>query len=121
MRKLILLGLIVLATTALAVGTAVADDDERDDDAAKTWRLTITNLTPPGRGAPGSQPQSPPLLVVHSRGADVWSVGEIANHGVAVIAEDTNNALNRVGQPHPRVTARVVARLRRRRKGRVGE
>ena len=52
MRKLILLGLIVLATTALAVGPAAADD-ERDDDAAKTWRVTITNLTPPGPGAPG--------------------------------------------------------------------
>ncbi|MEJ7793319.1 MAG: spondin domain-containing protein [Gaiellaceae bacterium] len=92
MRKLILLGLIVLATTALAVGPAAADDDERDDDAAKTWRVTITNLTPPGPGAPGSQPLSPPLFVVHSRQADVWGVGEIANHGVAAIAEDANNA-----------------------------
>ncbi|MDQ3067449.1 MAG: spondin domain-containing protein [Actinomycetota bacterium] len=92
MRKLILLGLIVLATTALAVGPAAADDDERDDDAAKTWRVTITNLTPSGPGGPGSQPLSPPLFVVHSRQADVWGVGEIANHGVAAIAEDANNA-----------------------------
>jgi len=92
MRKLILVGLIVLATTALAVGAAAADDDERDDDAAKTWRVTITNLTPPGPGAPGSQPLSPPLFVVHSRQADVWSVGEIASHGIAAIAEDANNA-----------------------------
>jgi hypothetical protein len=30
---------------------------------------------------------------VHSRRADVWSVGEIANHGVAAIAEDANNTL----------------------------
>jgi len=92
MRKLILLGLIVMATTALAVGPAAADDEKRDDDAAKTWRVTITNLTPPGPGAPGSQPLSPPLFVVHSRQADVWSVGEIASHGVAAIAEDANNA-----------------------------
>jgi len=90
MRKLILLGLVALATTALAVGPASADDDE--DGATKTWRVTITNLTPPGPGAPGSQPLSPPLFVVHSRQADVWSVGEIANHGVAAIAEDANNA-----------------------------
>jgi len=92
MRKLILLGLLVLATTALAVGPAAADDDERDDNAAKTWRVTITNLTPAGPGAPGSQPLSPPLFVVHSRQADVWGVGEIASNGVAAVAEDANNA-----------------------------
>jgi len=94
MRKLILLGLVALATAALAVGPAAADDDERerDDDAAKTWRVTITNLTPSGPGAPGSQPLSPPLFVVHSKQADVWGVGEIASHGVAAIAEDANNA-----------------------------
>jgi len=32
------------------------------------------------------------LIVVHSRQADVWGVGEIASHGVAAIAEDANNA-----------------------------
>jgi len=92
MRKVILLGLIALATTVLAVGPASADDDEREDGATKTWRVTITNLTPPGPGAPGSQPLSPPLFVVHSRQSDVWSVGEIASHGVTAIAEDANNA-----------------------------
>lgn len=92
MRKLILLGLVAMATTALAVGPALADDDEHENGAPKTWRVTITNLTPAGPGAPGSQPLSPPLFVVHSRQADVWSVGEIASHGVAAIAEDANNA-----------------------------
>ena len=91
MRKLILLGLVALATAALAVGPAFADD-EHEDDATKTWHVTITNLTPPGPGAPGSQPLSPPLFVVHSKQADVWSVGEIASHGVVAIAEDANNA-----------------------------
>ena len=89
MRKLILLGL--MALTTIAAGTASADDDDRDDGTSKSWRVTITNLTPPGSGAPGSQPLSPPLFVVHSRQADVWSVGEIASHGVAAIAEDANN------------------------------
>ncbi len=55
MRKLILLGLIAMATTALAAGPALADDDD-EDGAPTTWRVTITNLTPPGPGAPGSQP-----------------------------------------------------------------
>ena len=91
MRKLILLGLVTLATTALAVVPAAADDDGHEGGATKTWRVTITNLTPPGPGEPGSQPLSPPLFVVHSKQADVWGVGEIASHGIAAIAEDANN------------------------------
>lgn len=91
MRTFILLGLLALAATSLAVGTAAAGGDE-GDGGTRTWRVTITNLTPPGPGAPGSQPLSPPLLVVHSSKADVWSAGEIASHGVAAIAEDANNA-----------------------------
>jgi hypothetical protein len=96
MRKLILLGLIAAATAAL-VGSAAADEG-----AAKTWRVTITNLTPAGPGAPGSQPLSPPLFVVHSKEADVWSVGEIASHGVAAIAEDANNAVLESALPQVR-------------------
>jgi hypothetical protein len=80
-----------LVATALVAGSATADDDE--GGGAKTWRVTVTNLTPPGLGLPGSQPLSPPLFVVHSDRADVWGVGEIANHGVAAIAEDASNAV----------------------------
>lgn len=50
--------------------------------------MTVENLTPDG-----SQPLSPPLVVVHSNRVDVWSVGSIANHGVAAIAEDANNVV----------------------------
>jgi hypothetical protein len=64
--------------------------------------VTITNLTPPGPGAPGSQPLSPPLFVVHSGHVDVWSVGEIASHGVAAIAEDANNAVLESALPQMR-------------------
>jgi hypothetical protein len=74
-----------LATIALAA-PASADGDT-------TWKVTVTNLTPPGPGAPGSQPLSPPLFVVHSSRADVWSVGAIASHGVAAIAEDADNSV----------------------------
>lgn len=88
MRKFILLGLVALVAAAVAVGTAAADDD---NGGKRTWKVTITNLTPAGPGAPGSQPLSPPLFVVHSNKADVWSVGEIASHGVAAVAEDANN------------------------------
>jgi hypothetical protein len=93
MRRLVLVLIAALAATALAAGSATADDDDGDRDGAKSWRVTVTNLTPPGPGAPGSQPLSPPLFVVHSDRADIWSVGEIANHGVAAIAEDANNAV----------------------------
>jgi spondin N len=70
-----------------------SDDDDDDGRGTKRWQVTIQNLTPPGPGAPGSQPLSPPLFVVHSSRADVWSVGEIASHGVAAIAEDADNSV----------------------------
>jgi Spondin_N len=57
------------------------------DGGARRWQVTVENLTPAG-----SQPLSPPLVAVHSPGADVWSVGAIASHGVAAIAEDADNA-----------------------------
>ena len=55
-------------------------------DGKRTYDITVTNLTPEG-----SQPLSPPLLVVHNRHADVWSTGDAASHVVANIAEDANN------------------------------
>lgn len=60
MRMLILLGLMALARTRSTVGPASADDDEHDGEAAKTWRVTIANLTPPGPGPPGSQRRPTP-------------------------------------------------------------
>lgn len=92
MRRILLVLLAAFAATALAAGSAAADDDD-EGGATKAWRVTLTNLTPAGGGAPGSQPLSPPLFVVHSSKADVWGVGEIASHGVAAIAEDANNAI----------------------------
>ncbi|MGH9119561.1 MAG: spondin domain-containing protein [Acidimicrobiales bacterium] len=73
----------LLAVAALAVPAVAAPSD----GGARRWRVTIENLTPPG-----SQPLSPPLVVVHSRQAEVWSLDTIASHGVAAIAEDANNA-----------------------------
>jgi hypothetical protein len=81
MRRIMLA---LLAAAVLAVPTAAWSDD---DDGTRAWNVTVTNLT-----RPGSQPLSPPLFVVHSNRADVWSLGEIATHPVAAIAEDANNA-----------------------------
>lgn len=77
---------------ALAVVTAIAlwavqATAALAQPAQKRWQVTLENLTPSG-----SQPLSPPLFAVHSRRADVWSVGEQASHGLAAIAEDANNA-----------------------------
>jgi hypothetical protein len=79
MRRLALMAVIGLALAAAAAPPVAADSDKR-------WRVTVENLTPAG-----SQPLSPPLLAVHSRRVDVWSVGELASHAVAAIAEDANN------------------------------
>jgi len=86
MRRLRVLGLTAaaaLATVALAAPASAG--------GSTTWKVTVTNLTPPGPGAPGSQPLSPPLFVLHSNKAHVWRVGELASHGVAAIAEDADN------------------------------
>ncbi len=79
----IALGALILAGAAVLIPAAQGTAAK----ARKTWQVRITNLTPPG-----SQPLSPPLLVVHSHRADVWSVGTVATHSVAAIAEDANNA-----------------------------
>jgi hypothetical protein len=83
---------LALATVAVVAAGLMTTSAASDGGGQKAWQVTIENLTPPGPGAPGSQPLSPPLFVVHSKKADVWSVGEIASHPVAAIAEDANNA-----------------------------
>jgi hypothetical protein len=82
MKRLALgmLGTLVAAALLIpAAGSSPSGD--------RTWEVTVTNLT-----RPGSQPLSPPLFVVHSNRADIWSVGDVASHPVAAIAEDADNA-----------------------------
>lgn len=87
MKRFLALATIVAVAGGLLTASALAGDE-----GTRVWRVTIQNLTPPGAGAPGSQPLSPPLFVVHSRSVDVWSVGGIVSNPVAAIAEDANNA-----------------------------
>ncbi|MEU4689842.1 spondin domain-containing protein [Actinoplanes sp. NPDC023714] len=61
--------------------------------APVTWQVRITNLTPVGNGAPGSQPLSPPVFVVHRAAVHVWREGEIASHALVAVTEDANNAV----------------------------
>jgi hypothetical protein len=81
------LALVAFAVVALGIVIPASGSAGGAGSAETEWKVTITNLTPAG-----SQPFSPPLFVVHSNRADVWSVGEIATHVVAAIAEDANNA-----------------------------
>jgi hypothetical protein len=83
MRRIALGALLAVVGAALLIPSAVGTSGKQ----TRSWEVSITNLTPAG-----SQPLSPPLLVVHSRRADVWSVRTIATHVVAAIAEDANNA-----------------------------
>jgi hypothetical protein len=103
MKRILLLGVLALVGVGLLSASASAEDD----DDPKLWRVTIENLTPPGPGAPGSQPLSPPLFVVHSTKADVWSVGGIASHGVAAVAEDADNSVLESALPQLRGVADV--------------
>jgi hypothetical protein len=80
----IALGALVFLTAAAMLIPSADGSSKRE---AQTWQVTITNLTPAG-----SQPLSPPLIVVHSKLADIWSPGTIATHPVAAIAEDADNA-----------------------------
>ena len=83
MKRLVPAALVLLCAAILAVPAAGSSSR-----ANASWQVTVTNLTPPG-----SQPLSAPLVVVHSNRADVWSVGQIASHGVAAIAEDADNTV----------------------------
>ncbi len=93
MRRFLFLLAFALVAAIPAAGSAFAGDN------GATWRVTIANLTPPGPGAPGSQPLSPPLFVVHSSSADVWSVGTSASRGVAALAEDADTSVLEAALP----------------------
>ena len=87
MKRFLPTVLLLVIGALFTIGPAFAGDED-DGPTAKRYRVTVANLTPAG-----SQPLSPPLLVVHSGDVEVWSVGDIASHGVAAIAEDANNAV----------------------------
>lgn len=78
---------IALTAATLSLGAAAVPLTATHGPALRDYAVTVENLTPAG-----SQPLSPPLLVIHSDRADVWTAGTLASHPVAGIAEDANNA-----------------------------
>lgn len=77
---------IALTAATLSLGAAAVPLSATHGPALRDYTVTVENLTPAG-----SQPLSPPVIVVHTDHADVWSVGALATHPVAGIAEDANN------------------------------
>ena len=92
MKRLVLAAVVLASAVAFSV-PANGSSTKR----SRSWNVTITNLMPAG-----SQPLTPPLVVVHSTRADVWSLGQIASHGVAAIAEDANNTVLESALPRVR-------------------
>jgi len=84
---------VVLAVMILTAGVVIGQGSAAGEQFAVTWQVRISNLTPPGPGAPGSQPMSPPVFAVHRHGVHVWQVGHVASHAVAAVAEDANTGI----------------------------
>ncbi|MCB9011050.1 MAG: spondin domain-containing protein [Actinobacteria bacterium] len=78
----------VLALGAIAVPLSATNggNHAKHDRAMRDYVVTVENLTPAG-----SQPLSPPLVVVHNHHTRVWSPGTLASSVVAGVAEDANN------------------------------
>ncbi|MEN7344168.1 MAG: spondin domain-containing protein [Pseudomonadota bacterium] len=77
--------LVLKAAAIVGFALAVAPDASASDRHAVKYRVTVTNLT-------AGQPFTPPVVAVHNRRADVYSLGEPASEGVRQIAENGNLA-----------------------------
>mgnify|MGYP001815180293 CR=1 FL=1 len=84
MKRIAKGGIAAVAAVGIA-GGIVAGTASGSSSPERYYDVTVENLTT-------GQPLSPPLIAEHNRHADFWSVGDIANHAVAAIAEDANNA-----------------------------
>ncbi|WP_276258541.1 spondin domain-containing protein [Haloglomus litoreum] len=89
-RGLLALGGAALGTTALAGPSfAGGDDNDGDDDdddrgrGARSYRVTVANLTP-------GQPFTPPAVALHRPAVEVFSVGDPANEPTRQVAENGN-------------------------------
>lgn len=89
--------LAAMASGAVALGAvpasaAVSGDGNaaQEKKAASEWTVRVENRTPMGPDEAGSQPLSPPVVIVHSADVNIWKAGQVASHGVAAVAEDGN-------------------------------
>jgi hypothetical protein len=87
-RRLAAAAVAVLSTAAIAL---IQTPALADPGSGKAYRITIENLTP-DLGGGASQVLSPPLIVVHNKRIDLYTVGEPASQAVADMAEDAVGA-----------------------------
>ncbi|KAB1187873.1 MULTISPECIES: spondin domain-containing protein [Haloferax] len=78
------------ALTALAgclggVTALQADGNGNGNQSARTYRVTVANLT-------SSQPFTPPVVVAHQPSVELFSVGDPANDAIKELAENGNLA-----------------------------
>ncbi|WP_277554563.1 spondin domain-containing protein [Halobaculum limi] len=111
-RRALAAGGATLGAFTLAGGTLVtAQEDDDDDDEngggqgggnARTYRVTVANLTP-------GQPFTPPAVALHRPSVQVFSVGEPANEPTQQLAENGNldPLLELIGQTDAIRTAAV--------------
>lgn len=99
----LLIAFIVLSIPSLAIREARAEAE-----GARTYRITIENLTP-ARGGGASQVLSPPLVVVHSARFDLFRIGQPANQSVIDVAEDAITATGIAAYSADPEVARVTA------------
>lgn len=79
--------LIAGSITAGGITNAAAHDPTSSDGAVHetaTYEVVITNITP-------GQPLTPPLLVTHAAGVDIFTVGEEASYELKQLAENGNS------------------------------
>ena len=80
---------VLIASSVMAGGviSAAAHDPTSSDGAVHetaTYEVVITNITP-------GQPLTPPLLVTHTAGIDIYTVGEEASYELKQLAENGNS------------------------------
>lgn len=74
----------LLKLVAVAAATALLLPQLALGDTGVRYKVTITNLT-------AGQAFTPPVIAVHNRRAEVFSLGKVSSDGIRAIAENGNN------------------------------
>lgn len=72
------------ALSAVAISATLLVPGVAQSDEGKTYRVTITNLTP-------GQPLTPPVLLTHSNRTGIFELGEEASSDIQALAENGNS------------------------------
>ncbi|MFN0071054.1 MAG: spondin domain-containing protein [Chloroflexota bacterium] len=76
----------LLALSLLLVLVPFGSPARAEQAGARVYQVMLTNLSP-------NQPLSPPILVTHDDGIQIFAIGEKASDGIQAIAEYGNNKI----------------------------